>query len=58
MLGMAEALYGPQQNEIVVVAQGNSEPDEDKEFTVHLDPDHPERSVVVFRSHSPDRPRA
>lgn len=49
MLGMANAFYGREQNEIVIMAEGNSQPDEDEPFAVHLDPDHPERSVVVFR---------
>jgi hypothetical protein len=56
MLGMADALYGRQRNEIVIVAEGSSQPDADKPFAVHLDPEHPERSVVVFRSQGPIRP--
>jgi hypothetical protein len=54
MLGMASALYGREQNEIVIVAEGSSQPDEDKPFAVHLDPEHPERSVVVFRHQRPN----
>jgi hypothetical protein len=34
---------------VVIVAEGDSEPDKDDPFSVHLDPDHPERSTVVFR---------
>lgn len=49
MLGMAFAIYGRHDDEVVIVAEGDSEPDEDEPFTVHLDPDHPERSEVVFR---------
>lgn len=52
MLAMANALYGREQREIVIVAEG-AQPDEDAPLTVHLDPEHPERSVVVVR-----RPRA
>jgi hypothetical protein len=52
MLGMANAIYGPKDDEIVIVAEGDSEPDSDEPFTIHLDPDHPERSSVVFRSAS------
>lgn len=50
MLGMASALYGPERSEIVIVVEGSSQSDDDEPFAVHLDPDHPERSVVVFKS--------
>jgi len=50
MLGMAEAIYGARDDEIVYVAEGNSEPEPDEPFTVHLDPDHPERSTVDFHT--------
>ena len=46
---MAAALYGRTENEVVVVEAGSPQPDEGRVFDVHLDPDHPERSVVVFR---------
>jgi hypothetical protein len=55
MLGMAQAIYGRKDAEVVIVAEGDSEPDADEPFTVHLDPDHPERSFVVFRPDS-ERP--
>jgi hypothetical protein len=53
MVGMARAIYGQQHDEIVIVAEGASEPESDEPFTVHLDPDHPERSHVVFRADPP-----
>ena len=56
MLGMANAIYGRNDNEVVIVVDGSSQPDADKPFSVRLDPDHPERSVVVFRSQPPDHP--
>lgn len=56
MLGMANAFYGRERSEIVIMAEGNSQPDEDEPFAVHLDPDHPERSVVVFRPQRSARP--
>jgi hypothetical protein len=56
MLGMAYAIYGRRDDEVVIVAEGDSEPDEDEPFTVHLDPDHPERSSVVF--HQAPKPPA
>lgn len=49
MLGIANVIYGRREDEIVVVADSDGEPDTDEPFTVHLDPDHPERSSVVFR---------
>jgi len=56
MVGMARAIYGQQHDEIVIVAEGASEPEDDEPFTVHLDPDHPERSHVVFRDVPPPPP--
>jgi hypothetical protein len=52
MLGMAYAMYGRRDDEVVIVAEGDAEPEKDEPFTVHLDPDHPERSAVVFRQTS------
>lgn len=49
MLGMANVLFGRKDDEVVIVAEGDSEPDGDEPFTVHLDRDHPERSSVVFK---------
>lgn len=49
MLGLARAIYGRDDSEVVVVAEGTGEPDEDDvPFTVHLDRDHPAQSYVVF----------
>jgi hypothetical protein len=56
MLGMANAIYGRRDDEIVIVAEGDSGPAEDGPFAVHLDPDHPERSSVVFRQ-DPEKPQ-
>ncbi len=56
MLGMATAIYGRDDTKVVIVAEGPSRSEEDKPFSVHLDPEHPERSVVVFRSQGRDRP--
>jgi hypothetical protein len=49
MLGMAQAIYGIEEDEVVHVVEANTEPEGDEPFVVHLDPDHPERSTVVFR---------
>ena len=54
MLGMAQAIWGTTKDEIVQIADGGGEPEPDEPFTVHLDPDHPERSTVVFRAEPPD----
>jgi hypothetical protein len=56
MLGMANAIYGRHDDEVVIVAEGDASPDGEEPFSVHLDPDHPERSSVIFREH-PDPPR-
>ncbi|HEX3947836.1 MAG TPA: hypothetical protein VHW47_09020 [Acidimicrobiales bacterium] len=48
MLGLANAMYGKKE-EIVVIAEGDSTPEDDGPFAVRLDPDHPERSTVVIR---------
>jgi len=55
MLGLAEVIYGRNDEEIVIVVDGDSTSDTDGPFTVRLDPDHPERSSVVFRQ-VPDPP--
>lgn len=54
MVGMARAIYGGQHDEIVIVAPGDDQPDKDEPFSVQLDPEHPERSRVVFRDQPPD----
>lgn len=51
MLGLANVMYGPKDEQSVIVTEGASEPGSDEPFTVHLDPEHPERSSVVFRVH-------
>lgn len=48
MLGLANAIYGP-KDQVVVVAEGHSGTGDDEPFTVRLDPDHPEQSTVVLR---------
>ena len=55
MHGMAQALYGRQDEEVVIVAEGNGETSDDDPFVVTLDAEHPERSSVVFKPgpHSP-----
>lgn len=49
MLGMAQAIYGHQDEDVVIVVEGNGEATDDEPFAVRLDPDHPERSSVVFK---------
>ena len=50
MLGLAQAMYGRQDDDLIVVAEGNGETLDDEPFEVRLDPDHPERSSVVFKA--------
>ena len=49
MLGMAQAIYGRQDDEIVIVVDADGETAEDEPFAVRLDFDHPERSSVEFK---------
>jgi hypothetical protein len=53
MLGMANAVFGRNDDEVVVVEEGPSGSGDDEPFTVRLDPDHPERSTVVVRRPTP-----
>lgn len=55
MLALSQAIYGRRDDDIVIVAEGDSTSASGVDFEVHLDPDHPERSSVVFRRHSGDR---
>jgi hypothetical protein len=50
MMGLAIAMYGPKQEEVIVVAEGDGEPSEDDPFTVQLNPDQPGKSTITFRS--------
>ena len=54
MLGMAQAIYGHHDDDVVIVVDSGSAPGEDEPFRVHLDQDHPERSSIAFHSESPD----
>jgi hypothetical protein len=56
MMGLASALYGPRTDRPPIVVQANSDPEEEPHVTLHLDPEHPERSFVIFRSASPPEP--
>jgi hypothetical protein len=49
MLALSQAIYGRRDDEVVIVVDGGSGAAPDADFEVHLDPDHPERSAVVFR---------
>jgi len=53
---MAQAIYGRQNDEVVVVVEDNGETTDDKPFAVRLDFDHPERSLVEFKPGSNSRP--
>jgi hypothetical protein len=49
MLGMAQAIYGRQEDEIVIMVERNGPNTGHQPFAVRLDFDHPERSFVDFR---------
>jgi hypothetical protein len=48
MTGLAQALYGPRDDEVAIIEEAPGEPHDDS-IEVHLDPDHPEQSVVIVR---------
>jgi proline dehydrogenase len=49
MLGMAQAIFGRQDDEIVIVVGANGETTDDEPFAVRLDFNNPERSLVEFK---------
>lgn len=57
MLGLRDAIYGPPDDEVVVVVDASGDPSDDDQPEVRLDPDHPERSEVVVRRQRPRRRR-
>jgi hypothetical protein len=48
MRGLANAMYGPKDEELIIVSEAGGQPEDDEPFVVHLDRDHPERSTAVF----------
>lgn len=52
MAGLAEALYGPRQDEPVIVEKAPGAPPP-QGLEVVLDPEHPERSRVIIRNDLP-----
>jgi hypothetical protein len=49
MLGLRDAIYGRQDNEVTIVQEAAGDPPDDDLHDIHLDPEHPERSEVVIR---------
>jgi hypothetical protein len=58
MLGLHEVIYGPHDNEIVIVVDAGGDPPGDDLPEVHLDTDHPERSEVIVRHRPQGLPEA
>ena len=50
MLGLSQAIYGRHDDTVTIVVEGSGEKTDDEPFAVRLDPEHPERSSVVFKS--------
>ncbi|HVW32009.1 MAG TPA: hypothetical protein VHL53_05680 [Acidimicrobiia bacterium] len=48
MLGLDQAIFGPKEQRPGVVIDAPGDPPNDLPFEILLDPDHPERSIVVF----------
>ena len=53
MLGLASAMFGRRDDEVVVVAEGKGEPADEGPVTLHLDEEHPERSRAILRPPAP-----
>jgi hypothetical protein len=53
MLGMAEAIYGPNSNEVELVAETPGEPLDDDPIEVHFDPSDPAAGRVILRPTPP-----
>jgi hypothetical protein len=54
MRGLANAMYGPKDEDLIIVSEAGGKPEDDKPFVVHLDRDHPERSTAVFTTKETD----
>lgn len=52
MTGLAIAMYGPKQEEVIIVAEGNGESADDEPFSVQLNPDQPGKSIITFKQGS------
>jgi hypothetical protein len=49
MKGMYRAIYGGEDDEVVEVAEASGDPPGPEPVELHLDPDHPDESVVIIR---------
>jgi hypothetical protein len=54
MRGLANAMYGPKDEDLIIVSETGGQPETDEPFVVHLDRDHPERSTAVFTNKESD----
>ena len=50
MTGLDEAMFGAKEERPGVVVDAPGEPPGDRPFDLLLDPEHPERSMVVFHA--------
>ena len=57
MLGLSQAIYGRHDDIVTIVVEGSGETLDDEPFAVRLDPDHPERSSVVFKAKPDSSPK-
>jgi hypothetical protein len=55
MLGLAQAMYGQKDEDLVMVVEGNSDDLDDEPFRVNLDFENPEQSTIVFRQADAER---
>ena len=56
MAGLDDAMFGPKEERPGVVIDAPGDPPNDLPFEILLDPEHPERSVVIFQASKPADP--
>jgi hypothetical protein len=56
MTGLDNAMFGEKEERPGVVVDAPGDPPNDLPFEILLDPEHPERSVVVFQAQEPPGP--
>ena len=56
MLGLHRAMYGEQEEDIVMVVEADGDPPDGSELEIRLDPDDPDASTVTVRPWLHDSP--
>jgi hypothetical protein len=56
MRGMHDAIYGHHERDILVVVDASGDPPQPDGLDLHIDPEHPEETVVVVHRQPPEKP--